>query len=101
MKENFSEMTETQWQFVEKIIDNKRVRHHSLLSILNAIFWINNTVSQWCKIESMYPPWQIVYYHFRQFKLRGIWEELLDHLAVEERRRNERQDTASLLAIDS
>jgi putative transposase len=101
MKENFSEMTDSCWQFVEKIIDNKRVRHHSLRTIVNAIFWINNTGSQWRNMESKYPPWQTVYYHFRQFKLRGIWEELLDCLAVEERKRNEREGTPSLLAIDS
>lgn len=101
MKENFSEMTDSQWQFVEKIIDNKRARYHSLRRIVNAIFWLNNTGSQWRNMEGKYPPWQTVYYHFRQFKLRGIWEELLDCLAIEERKRNERRDTPSLLAIDS
>ena len=101
MKEKFSEMTDSQWQVVEKIIDNQRVRHHSLRTIVNAIFWINNTGSQWRNMESKYPPWQTVYYHFRQFKLRGIWEELLDCLAIGERKRQERQATPSLLAIDS
>ncbi len=70
-------------------------------TIVNAIFWINNTGSQWRNMESKYPPWQTVYYHFRQFKLRGIWEDLLDRLAIEERKRQERNDTPSLLAIDS
>jgi len=42
-----------------------------------------------------------VYYHFRQFKLRGIWEELLDRLVVKERVRQQREETPSLLAIDS
>ena len=52
-------------------------------------------------MESKYPPWQTVYYHFRQFKLRGIREELLDYLTIEERKRQERETTPSLLAIDS
>ena len=39
--------------------------------------------------------------HFRQFKLRGIWEEMLDSLVVKERVRQQRQETPSLLAIDS
>ena len=46
-------------------------------------------------------PWQTVYYHFRQFKLRGVWEQLLDSLVVKERKRQQREDTPSLLAIDS
>jgi putative transposase len=111
MKEKFSEMTDSQWQpalwqIVEKIIDKQRVRRHSLRTIVNAIFWINSTGFQWRNMESKYPPWQTVYYHFRQFKLRGVWpgrraEELLDCLAIKERKRQEREATPSLLAIDS
>ncbi len=59
---------------------------------------------QWRELDKLagnYPPWQTVYYHFRQFKRRGIWEELLDNLVVKERKRQQREDTPSLLAIDS
>ena len=42
-----------------------------------------------------------MYYHFRQFKPRGIWEELLDNLVVKERKRQQRETTPSLLAIDN
>ncbi|TKT87554.1 transposase, partial [Dyadobacter frigoris] len=71
MKTNFTEMTDSQWQFVEKIIDNKRSRKHSLRTIVNAILWLNETGVQWRNIDSKYPAWQTIYYHFRQFKLRG------------------------------
>ena len=101
MKKKFSALTDSQWQIVEKIIDNKRARQHSLRTIVDAILWINTTGSQWRNMDSKYPPWQTVYYHFRQFKLRGIWEELLDYLAVNERKRHDRESTPSLMAIDS
>ena len=101
MKEKFSPLTDSEWQFVEKTIDNQRARQHSLRIIVDAIFWINTTGSQWRNMDSKYPPWQTVYYHFRQFKLRGIWEELLDRLATHERKRQERESTPSLMAIDS
>ncbi len=52
MKTNFTEMTDSQWQFVEKIIDNKRTRQHSLRTIVNSIFWITETGSQWRNMES-------------------------------------------------
>ncbi len=42
-----------------------------------------------------------MYYHFRQFKLRGIWQQILDSLVVKERLRQQREETPSLLAIDS
>jgi hypothetical protein len=39
--------------------------------------------------------------HYTQFKVRGIWEEILDKLVVLERSRQGKQGTPSLLAIDS
>lgn len=104
MNESFQELTDSQWQIVEKILDDQRKRWHSLRTICNAILWVNRTGVQWRELEKLdqvYPPWQTVYYHFRQFKLRGVWEELLDSLLVKERKRQERLDTPSLLAIDS
>ena len=74
--------------------------------IVNAIFSINNTGSQWRNaaqrnLDSKYPPWQTVFYHFTQFKQRGIWENILDSVVSNERKRQGRNDTPSLLAIDS
>ena len=74
--------------------------------IINAIFSLNNTGSQWRdaaqrNLDSKYPPWQTVFYHFSQFKQRGIWENILDFVVVNERKRQGKQDTPSLLAIDS
>ena len=101
MKTNFSEFTDSQWQVIEKIIDCKRKRRHSLRTILNAIFWINNTGSQWRNLDSKYPPWQTVFYHFTQFKSLKIWQKILDFLVILERERQGKDDTPSLLAIDS
>ena len=104
MNDCFHELTDSQWQIIEKILDDQRKRWHSLRTICNAILWINRTGAQWRELDKLvgnYPPWQTVYYHFRQFKLRGIWEELLDNLVVKERKRQQREATPSLLAIDS
>ena len=43
MKTKFQDFTDSQWQVIEKILDNKRKRKHTLRVILNAIFFINNT----------------------------------------------------------
>ena len=101
MQTSFSEYTYSQWQFIDNIIDDQRKRKHSLRAIVNAIVSINNTGSQWRNLDSKYPPWQPVFYHFTQFKQRGIWENILDAVVVNERKRQGRQDTPSLLAIDS
>ena len=111
MQTSFSEFTDSQWQFMDKIIADQRKRKHSLRAILNAIFSLNNTGSQWRdaaqrNLDSKYPPWQTVFYYraafrFTQFKQQGIWKNILDAVVVNERKRQGRQDTPSLLAIDS
>ncbi len=101
MQTSFSEFTDSQWQVIDKIIDDQRKRKHSLRVIINAIFSLNNTGSQWRNLDSKYPPWQTVFYHFSQFKQRDIWENILDFVVVNERKRQGKQDTPSLLAIDS
>ncbi|MFN3589991.1 MAG: transposase [Spirosomataceae bacterium] len=49
---------DSQWQFIDNIIDDQRKRKHSLRVIINAIFSLNNTGSQWRNLDSKYPPWQ-------------------------------------------
>ncbi len=80
MNESFHELTDSQWQVIEKILDDHRKRWHSLRTICNAILWLNYTGLQWRELDKRKdtPPWQTVYYHFRQLKLKGIWEQLLD-----------------------
>lgn len=101
MQTSFSEFTDSQWQVIDKIIDDQRKRKHSLRTIINAIFSLNNTGSQWRNLDSKYPPWQTVFYHFTQFKQQGIWENILDFVVVNERERQGKKSTPSLLAIDS
>lgn len=69
--------------------------------ITSAIFLLNNSGVQWRDLDSKYPPWQTVFYHFTQFKERGIWENILNTVVENERKRPGKQDTPSLLAIDS
>ena len=101
MQTSFSELTDSQWQVIDKIIDDQRKRKHSLRTIINAIFSLNNGGVQWRNLDSKYPPWQTVFYHFTQFKERGIWENILNTVVENERKRQGKLDTPSLVAIDS
>ncbi|QHT65295.1 IS5 family transposase [Rhodocytophaga rosea] len=101
MQERFCELTDSQWEVIKEIVDNQRKIKYEKRLILNALLWILTTGSQWRNMESKYPPWQTIYYHYRQWKKRGIIEELLDSLAVRERKKAGRQALPSVLAIDS
>ena len=101
MQERFCELTDSQWEVIKETIDNQRKIKHDKRVIVNAILWLLTTGSQWRNMESKYPPWQTIYYHYRQWKKGGVIEELLDFLAVRERKKAGRQALPSVLAIDS
>lgn len=101
MRVKFTPLTDSQWQYIENKIGKRRKSKHNLRTIINAIFWLNYTGVQWRELDSSYPQWQTVYYHFRQFKLCGIWEQIMDCLVISERERQGKQASPSILAIDS
>jgi transposase len=101
MQTCYQELTDSQWEIIEKLIDSKRKRWHSLRTICNAVLWIVYSGSQWRNLESKYPPWQSVYYYFRKWQKTGLWEQILEALVVKERKRQTRQESPSLLAVDS
>ncbi len=101
MQECFTELTDPQWQLIEKVLNDQRQRWHSLRTMTNAILSIVWSGVQWRKLESAYPPWQSVYYHYCKWKRNGLLEQLLQALVVAERRRQGRADTPSRLAFDS
>ncbi|GAB3806546.1 hypothetical protein GCM10028819_42110 [Spirosoma humi] len=64
---------------------------------------MNYTGLQWRELNRLKgsPPWQTVHCYFHQFKRQGVWVQLLDSLMVSERKRQQREETPSLVAIDS
>ncbi|MCQ2182379.1 MAG: transposase [Bacteroidales bacterium] len=64
MYEYSTNLTDNQWQVIEKIINaQERVRKHSLRNIMNAILYINKTGCQWRLLPREFGPWQTVYYY--------------------------------------
>ena len=101
MQEKFCELTDSEWEDIKQIVDNQRKIKYEKRLILDAVLWLLTTGSQWRNMESKYPPWQSIYYHFRQWKKTGVIEELLNFLSVRERLKAGRQALPSVLAIDS
>ncbi|MVM33391.1 transposase [Spirosoma sp. HMF4905] len=53
MNQSFQELTDSQWQVIQLILNDKRKRWHSLRTIINAILWINYTGLQWRELDKM------------------------------------------------
>ena len=78
-----------------------RPRTHPLRHILDAIFYIVRTGCAWRYLPSNFPPWQTVFYHFRRFRLKGIWHRLYTALHHAERERVGRDPDPSAAIMDS
>jgi putative transposase len=55
----------------------------------------------WRYLPSHFPPWQTVYYHFRQFCRTGLWTHLWRELRAAERRRVGRDPHPSAGILDA
>lgn len=101
MQTKFTELSDCQWEFIEKYVSHHKPRKHSIRTMINAMLWITRTGSQWRNMESKYPPWQSVYYYFDIWTKNGLWDQLLLELVKQERKRKGRDAVPSAVAIDS
>ena len=53
------------------------------------------------QLPNDFPPWQTVYYHFRQFQQKGLWEKALNAINKIHRTKEARKETPSYGIIDS
>jgi transposase len=74
---------------------------YDLRDIVNAIFWILRTGSQWRNLPDHYPKWQSVYYYFSKWKKDGMLVRLNTHLNMKLREEEGREATPSAVSIDT
>jgi putative transposase len=96
-----TDLTDSEWEVITTIHPDNRQRRHSLRSVWNAIFYIVKTGCQWRMLPGEFPPWQTVYYYYRQWRDRGIIEEVHNALRQSVRRRAGRQESPSAAIADS
>ena len=97
MKTHYTELTDTQWQVIEQILNEHRKRKHNLREIINGILEILRTGTQWRNLNHPTLSWQIIYYYFRKWSMNGTLSRINSELNKKERKRQSRQETPSLL----
>ena len=102
-----SSLCDTEWDHLQchlpLIRTRGRPRSHSLRVVLDAIFYLLRTGCPWRYLPRDFPPWQTVYYHFRRFRLSGMWHLILTSLRTAERQRvgRDTQPTAAIIDAQS
>src|SRR5215467_13623201 len=100
-----SDLSDAEWACLQRCLSPRspqgRLRRHSLRNVCDALFYLLRTGSPWRYLPSNFPPWQTVYYHFRQFCRTGLWTHLWRGLHEAERRRVGRDPHPSAAMMDS
>jgi len=75
-----TDLSDREWQVIEPLLPVPkaagRPRKHTLQEILNAIFYIVRTGSQWRLLPNDLPAWKTAYHYFRLWRLDGTWERI-------------------------
>jgi len=77
------------------------MRTHALREIFDAIFYVLKSGCPWRLLRGDLPPWQTVFYHFRKFRLSGLWFLILKALRAAEWKRNSKDPNPSAAIVDS
>ncbi len=101
MRQYPSDLTDLQWQVMEKIIGCKRKHGNSLRSVANALLYITKAGCQWRMLPNEYPAWQSVYYYFRKWKRDGMLRELHDALVSLIRKAKGKKEFPTVGVVDS
>ena len=96
-----TDLTDSQWEVMEDILNDKRKRKYSLREILNGVFYLKKSGCQWRLLPKEYPPYQSCYYYFRKWTKTGQWKAINKALNELYRLKNKRAASPSVGIIDS
>jgi putative transposase len=96
-----TDLKDSQWQVIEKLLLDQRKRKHDLRQVFNAIFYVVKGGIPWRLMPKDLPPWKSVYYYYAKFCKLGIWQEFNDALREKVRKAKGRKVSPSAAILDS
>lgn len=101
MQTQQNELSDSQWEFIKESLNTQRQRKYNLRLVVNQILFVLRTGTQWRNLSSHHIPWRSVYYYFLKWRDDGTLEQLNARLNQQERQRQNKDSTPSLVCIDS
>lgn len=102
-----TDLIEAQWQKIRAVLPparngrTGRPRKYPLREIWNAIFYQARVRCSWRMLPHAFPPWSVVWFHFRSWRMNGTLERVHDALRDEIRRAAGHEPSASAAVLDS
>ena len=94
-------LTNSQWQVMDNILNDKRKRKYELRDIIDAILYLLKTGCQWRMLPNGFPPHGTVFYYFRKWATNGVWKKLNHALNMLFREQLDREPSPSVGIMDS
>jgi putative transposase len=100
-----TDLTDAEWELIK---DDVLARSHigsprtvCTRCVVNALLYLHKTGCQWEMIPRDFPHYSTVYYHFRNWEKKGIWERINDRLRRQLRKQEQRNEEPSAVIVDS
>ena len=75
-----SDISDSEWCIIEPLIPAAKSGGHprtvNMREIINGIFYVLKTGCSWEMLPHDLPPPSTVYYYFRLFERKGVWQEM-------------------------
>ena len=106
MKRRYTtDLSDSEWAYLcsqlSELPKTVRTRTHSLRDIFDAISYVLKTGCHWRLLPHDFPTWQTDFYHFRRFRLGGMWHRIFASLREAERKRSGKGPNPSAAIVDS
>src|SRR6476646_6666714 len=100
-----SDLSDEQWAVIEALVpavrSGGRPEKHPRRAIVNAIFYVVRTGCSWRQLPHDFPPWQTVFWYFKQWRADGTTDRLYDALRDRVRDAAGRDPMASAGIVDA
>lgn len=78
-----SSLTDQEWQIIEPLLPQKKKTcptKWSKRQILDGVFYQLKNGCNWCDLPKDLPPYSTVFWHYKQWRVEGIIEQIMDAL---------------------
>ncbi len=100
-----SDLTDAEWEILESLIpaiSEEAVNvKYTRREIVNGILYVLRSGCPWRLVPHDLPDWGALYYYFRKWRKEGVWDQILEALHRQKRKKQGRDEEPSAAVIDS
>jgi putative transposase len=87
MEQNYpTDLTDAEWKMIRHFFNKRPHRGgrpcvYSKRDVVNAVFYVLRSGCAWRLLPRDFPRWSVVYNHFREWEVQGVWEKINEKLS--------------------